>query len=479
VGGRSVSWTGAEVVIAGLGVSGYAAADALLDRGAHVTVLDESDDAEQVERAGRLVSRGASVRLGVPPVLPPGTQLVIASPGWPPHVPLLVEARRRGVETWSEVELAWRLRPSGAAPWLCVTGTNGKTTTVRMLGSMLRAAGLRATEVGNVGTPVTQAVAGTERFDVLAVELSSFQLHRTRSLSAYAAALLNVAPDHLDWYAGSLDEYVADKARVLARTQRACVFNADDPVAERLAGSAPVEPGCRRVGFRLAPPGTGQLGVDAEAIVDRAFGAGPEQLARVEDVTPAAPHNLANALAAAALARAHGVPAAAIGAGLRAYRPDPHRITEIGTWSGVRYVDDSKATNPHAALASLLAYDNVVWVAGGLAKGADFTELVQRAADRLRGAILIGADHAVVADALARHAPDVPVTVLADGETDSVMDRVVGAAMQLSRAGDTVLLAPGCASYDMFANYAARGDAFAAAVRRRAGGAGLGRGSSR
>jgi UDP-N-acetylmuramoylalanine--D-glutamate ligase len=185
-----------------------------------------------------------------------------------------------------------------------------------------------------------------------------------------------------------------------------------------------------------------------------------------------------NALAAAALARAHGVSQAAVRAGLRGFRPDGHRIAVVAVHDDVTWVDDSKATNPHAAQASLLAYDPVVWVAGGLAKGASFDDLVRTVAGRLRGAVLMGRDRQVIAEALARHAPDVPVITVDTGETAvtegdrasaeaTPMRRVVAAAAELTRPGDTVLLAPGCASMDMFTDYAARGEAFAAAVRER------------
>jgi UDP-N-acetylmuramoylalanine--D-glutamate ligase len=174
---------------------------------------------------------------------------------------------------------------------------------------------------------------------------------------------------------------------------------------------------------------------------------------------------VANALAAAALARSHGVPPVAVRDGLRAFAPDGHRIAQVGVVHGVDYVDDSKATNPHAAKSSLQAYDSVVWVAGGLAKGAAFDDLVESVAERLRGVVLLGRDREVIAAALRRHAPDVPVIEIGDGET-SAMDRVVQAAADLAKPGDTVLLAPGCASMDMFANYGARGDAFAESVRR-------------
>ena len=204
-------------------------------------------------------------------------------------------------------------------------------------------------------------------------------------------------------------------------------------------------------------------------MVDRAFVADPanqaEELATTDDLFTSAPHIVADALAAAALARAAGVSPGSVRAGLAGFRPDPHRIAEVAVIDQVTYVDDSKATNPHAALASLSAYPHVVWVAGGLAKGADFADLVVSVLPRLRAAVLIGRDRAVIADALARHAPEVPVVELASTDTE-VMEDVVRAAADLAMPGDTVLLAPGCASWDMFANYGARGDAFAAAVLR-------------
>jgi UDP-N-acetylmuramoylalanine--D-glutamate ligase len=184
-----------------------------------------------------------------------------------------------------------------------------------------------------------------------------------------------------------------------------------------------------------------------------------------------APHQVANALAAAALARAHGIPPIAVRDGLRAFRPEPHRIAEAGIVGGVRYIDDSKATNPHAASASLAAFASIVWVAGGLLKGAEVDELVREHADRLRGVVLIGQDRAKIADALARHAPDVPVVDLAATDTGA-MDLVVARAADLAHEGDVVLLAPAAASMDMFDNYGARGDAFVAAVRRLARAAG-------
>jgi UDP-N-acetylmuramoylalanine--D-glutamate ligase len=477
--GRQDSWDGVRAVVAGFGVSGFAAADNLTHLGASVLALDESDAGDRPEKAQLLGMLGADVRLGPgsTATLPDEVDLVVTSPGWRPDSPLLAQARERGVPVWGEVELAWRLRdPAHPAPWLCVTGTNGKTTTVQMLDAILRSAGLRSIAVGNVGLPIVEAVMDPEPYDVLAVELSSFQLHYTYSMSAESAAVLNVAEDHLDWYPSMVD-YAADKGRIYERVQRACVYNAADPETERLVREADVVEGARAIGFTLGMPGVGMVGLVEDILADRAFIEQREtsaaELCTLEDLASPAPHFVANALAAAALARAHGVSQQAVRDGLRSFRPGGHRIAVVGQKDGVTWVDDSKATNPHAAQSSLQAYDPVVWVAGGLAKGARFDDLVVAVRDRLRGVVLLGRDRDVIAAALSRHAPDVPVIVIAGDETGAPdgghasMDRVVGAAAGLARPGDTVLLAPGCASMDMFTDYAERGDAFAEAVRRR------------
>jgi len=469
--GRHDSWDGVRAVVAGMGVSGFAAADNLTHQGAHVTALDESDAGDRGDKATLLEILGAQVRLGPgsTAVLPDDVDVLVTSPGWLPTAPLLAQAAERGIAIWGEVELAWRLRdPNHPAPWLAVTGTNGKTTTVQMLDSILRAAGLRSIACGNVGLPIVEAVMDPEPYDVFAVELSSFQLHYTDSMAAESAAVLNVAEDHLDWYA-SMAEYAADKGRIYERVRQACVYNVADPVTEQLVRDADVEEGARAIGFTLGLPSVAMLGVVDDVLVDRAFlderDTTAAELCSVADLASDAPHFVANALAAAALARAHGVSTTAVHEGLVTFRPDGHRIADVATFDGVRYIDDSKATNPHAAQASLMGYAPVVWIAGGLAKGAGFDELVKAVRDRLRAVVLLGQDRAVIADALSRHAPDVRVIEVDGGDT-SVMDRVVGAAADLAEPGDTVLLAPGCASMDMFANYGARGDAFAEAVRK-------------
>jgi UDP-N-acetylmuramoylalanine--D-glutamate ligase len=469
--GRPPDLRGLRVLVAGLGVTGRAATSALRARDAVVTTLDDAaDDADLHDQAAADLD---------------DTDLVIASPGWRPTSPVLVAAAGRGLPVWSEVELAWRLRVDrargdGPAPWLAVTGTNGKTTTVGMLASIGAAAGLDLPAVGNVGTPVVEAAVDPAH-DALAVELSSFQLHFTRTMTAQAAAILNVAADHLDWH-GSLEQYAAAKARIYRGVQVACVYDTADPRLETLVREADVAEGARAVGVTLGAPGPGQLGVVDGVLVDRAFHlpadhptrlASAAELGTFDDLAHLAgpdgrlaPHVVGNALTAAALGRAHGVPAEAVRGGLRAYRPGAHRVELVATVDGVAYVDDSKATNAHAAAASLAAFapGSVVWIAGGLAKGASFDALVRDRADRLRAAVLIGVDQAPLADALARHAPAIPVHQVDPTDTGTVMSRAVTAARRLARPGDTVLLAPACASMDQFVSYAQRGEAFTAAV---------------
>ncbi len=488
-------WPDAHVVIAGVGVSGFAAADGLLQLGARVTVLDDAATPTNTDKGALLEVLGAAVRLGPGSTadLPEHADLVVTT-GFPPTAPILVQALAADVPVWSEVELAWRLSsPAQVIPWLGITGTNGKTTTTQMLESMLAAAGLRTAAVGNIGRPVMEIVLDPEPYDVLAVELSSHQLHWSGSLSLHSSAVLNLQPDHLSWH-GGYEAYGAAKARIYEGVTHACVYNVADRATEAMVEQADVVEGARAIGFTLGTPGPSMLGVVDDLLVDRAFieqrRDSALELATLADVALAAgvgegeappPHVVANALAAAALARSYGVPATAVRDGLRGVRVGAHKIQTVGERRGVRFVDDSKATNPHAADAALRAFGDpsgpdgprVVWVAGGQAKGTRFEELVGAHAGRLRAAVLLGVDAPVVAEALARHAPDVPVEVVTSAEdgrvtpaaSADVMARVVATAASLARPGDVVLLAPGCASLDMFADYAARGDAFTEAVR--------------
>jgi UDP-N-acetylmuramoylalanine--D-glutamate ligase len=489
---------GRRVVVAGIGVSGFAAATALAERDAQVVVVDERAGAVQRERAATLTDLGATVRLGtdstaiLPEVRGHAPDLVIASPRWRPDEPVLAAAAATGTPVWGEAELAWRLRPAEAAPWLSIAGSNGKSTTARILTAILAAAGLRATTAGSPGSPLLPAVLHAQPYDVIVAELTGAQLRRAPSVRPAASACLNIATEHLD--RDRAPAYTADTGLVYGGTERACVYNVADPVTERLLREADVAEGCRAVGFTLGAPAVSQLGLVDEVLADRAFipqrQTSAAELATLDDVRAAtggllAPHLVADALAAAALARASGVPPAAVRDGLRGTVPYPHRLTPVAEAGGVRWVDDSAAVNPHAAGAALAAFESVVWVAGGPSRGVQVDELVRRSAARLRAVVLCGRDRQPIRAALARHAPQVPVTDVAVTDTgrvgttaagdgpagagsSAVMDAVVEQAAALARPGDTVLLAPTACAGAPFGSVAERGDAFAAAVRRRA-----------
>jgi UDP-N-acetylmuramoylalanine--D-glutamate ligase len=456
---------GSRVAVAGAAVSGLSVARAMLERGARVLVVDGRDDEPIRAAVAELVAAGAETRLGDADS-PVDADLIVTSPGWRPDQPMLAAAQDAGIEVIGEPELAWRLRRSAdgrpPAPWLAITGTNGKTTTVGMVESILQTAGYRAVAAGNVGRPLLDVVLDPDPYDVIAVELSSFQLHWSSELTPDVGAVLNIAEDHLDWH-GSMASYAAAKAAVWRRGTEG-VYNAEDAVVTELALAALTGPH----GFTTAEPGSGGHGVVNGAIVSRMSG-GEVAIVDLAELAVSGPHNVANAVAAAAVVGVFGlsrdVPAAVVAQGLRAYLPGHHRNEVVGQAGGVTWVNDSKATNPHAAAASLAAYPSVVWIAGGLLKGADVEPLVAEQGGRLRGAVLIGRDKAQIAEALARHAPDVPVVTVVTDETNG-MDEAVQAAAELAQPGDTVLLAPAAASMDMFRDYAERGDRYAAAVRR-------------
>ena len=471
---RLFDWSSVQVVIAGLGMSGFAAADALLDLDASVLALDDRDDDDHRDKANLLEVLGASVRLGAGSTaqLPPGTDLVIVSPGWRPTQPLIAQALAADVPVWGEPELAWRLmHPDRVVPWLGITGTNGKTTTTQMTESMLIAGGYKAAAVGNIGRPILEAMADEVDYDVFAVELSSFQLHWSPSLALHSAAVLNLHEDHLEWYAHADDPYAAygaDKARIFHQVTHSCVYNYDDPATEKMVEEADVVEGARAIGFRNGIPGLSMIGVVDDMIVDRAFIAERHSsalpLAKVADVQPVAPHNVENALAAAALTRSFGVSPQAVAQGLQNLHLGGHRIETVHQGDDITWVDDSKATNPHAANSSMRAFESIVWIAGGQAKDTSFDTLVQTHASRLRGVVVLGVDRQRIAESLAEHAPDVPVVVL-DTMDRTVMDEAVTQAARMARPGDTVLLAPGCASRDIWTGYDVRGDDFARAAR--------------
>jgi len=468
--GRKSDWTQIKVAVVGFGLAGFAAADALMQMDAQVVVIDGASRDKYSEKAQLLEILGVEFQFDDDVSLPNDLDLLVLSPGVSPLAPIVEAAQSSGITVWGELELAWRLRdPETAAPWLAITGTNGKTTTTRMLESILvekfGAENIRA--AGNIGLPMCEVVMDPTPLAAIAVEVGAPQLPFVHSVSPVASVCLNLAPDHIDLF-GSFEAYRDAKSRVYRNTQVAAIYNEQDIATERMVEQADVVEGCRAVSFSVSIPRSSMVGLVEDILVDRAFlserATSALEIIELSDLPSNAPHNVQNALAAIALARAIDIEPAFIKAGLINWQAEPHRISHVAQINGVDYVDDSKATNTHAAFTSIRAYDSVVWVAGGLAKGQDFAELVEKSASRLRGVVLLGADQGLIAQALSEFAPEVPVRQVASTAIDA-MTSVVTLAAELASAGDTVLLAPGCASWDMYRDYAHRGDAFAHAVR--------------
>lgn len=460
--------------VIGLGKSGKASAKALLKRGHEVLAFDQRSGTptDELGIGVHVVPDAGDLACAVTDA---GVDTIIVSPGIPAHAPIFERAQAAGIPIWGEVELAWRLQEQGShagRPWLTVTGTNGKTTTVGMLASILRANGDDVLEVGNIGTPITEAIDSDA--SVFAVELSSFQLHTSYTISPLASLCLNVDADHLDWH-GSEEAYAADKARIYENTQVACIYPANDRVLEAMVENADVVEGARAIGITLGSPSVSQLGIVEGALVDRAYVENRHReaahLGDLSDLSTVygaslSPAVVMDALGAAALGRAYGVRPHAVRDGLRVFSPAGHRRAVVGQAADVTWIDDSKATNAHAAKASLygLPPHSVVWIVGGDAKGQDLTDLIRDVEPVLRGAVIIGEDRSDLLKAFLASAPNVPV-VDVDGHEDWMFS-VVNEAVALSRPGDFVVLAPACASWDQFDNYGQRGDVFVNAVDR-------------
>lgn len=452
-GGASLA--GARVLILGMGVGGTSTVGALQDIGASFVTVDGTADADEKSVEGLALEE---------------FDAVMASAAFSPHSADILACARAGLPLWSEMEFAWRVR-STEAPWVLVTGTNGKTTTTQMVGAIAAAGGLDVKVCGNMGIPVIDAARAGH--DLLAVEIASLQLHFTHTLAPAAAVCLNADIDHVDWH-GSVDAYRADKAKVYERVRLACAYPARDRRVELMVENAEVHEGCRAIGITAGAPAVSQLGVVDSLLIDRAFHDRRHhegiELGSVADLAHLVAGDIpsyliTNALSAAALARAVGVAPEAVAKGLSGFSLDHHRTAFVRRLDDVVYVDDSKATNAHAALAAFggRAPESTVWIAGGLPKGQEFGPLIQAIAGRLRAVVLIGVDQEPLATALAEHAANVPVTRIGPGET--VMRDAVAAARRVAQAGDTVLLSPACASMDQFRDYAERGEAFASEVR--------------
>lgn len=434
---------GRTVVVVGLAASGLAATRVLRELGAEVRVTERRPLEELGADARAAVDVGAEVLAGghVPEHLR-GADVVVTSPGVPEGADVLRWARDRGIPVWSEIEVGARL---AAVPYVGVTGTNGKTTVTRMIAAVLERDGRRAAACGNAGHPFS--LAATEDHDALVVEVSSFQLRFHETFHPVVSVLLNLAPDHLDWHGGP-EAYREAKRRILELQGPGDthVGNAADEEAAAVSREAP----CPVVWFRSGEPGEGEVGWVGDRLVARMDGE--------HDLgAPGAPTQARreNAAAAAATSLAFGASPRAVTDGLAAFQPLAHRGEVVAEVEGVRFVDDSKATNPHAALASIKGQREPVLIAGGLHKGVDLTPLGEVAAD-LRGAVVLGE----AADALARiFESGTQVARVAS------IEEAVRTAFSMARAGGTVLLAPACASQDMFRDYAERGERFAAAAR--------------
>ena len=454
-----INFSGERILVLGAGITGIAVARSLAKRGALISIAD--DQVSEIDGFAVAHPNTYDVK---------NFDSIVVSPGWKSDHQLLSQANSSGVKVTNEIDLAWALR-ADLAPnqrWIALTGTNGKTSTVELTAAMLREGGISAVACGNVGTTVLESVESSENYDVLVLELSSFQLHWLREASFVATAILNIAVDHVDWH-GDFERYAAAKMSILDRTSTG-IFNAGDTEvltrASRWQG--------RKVFFSLDTPGPGEIGIVEELLVDRAFVIDPQEaamLAELKDVVPTVPHNVSNALAAAGLARAVGVDHESIRRAIQSFKPGRHRIETVLSKDGITWIDDSKATNPHAAAASLLATLSAVWIAGGLAKGAQMQELIERCKSRIKAAILIGADRELIAEQLRTQAPNIEIvyiepdaSYLKGGTSNSFMESVVAAARLRASAGDTVLLAPACASMDQFISYGDRGDRFASAV---------------
>jgi UDP-N-acetylmuramoylalanine--D-glutamate ligase len=445
-----------RVLVLGLGVTGDAVVRHRVAAGDDVTVVEDAPgDNAYRDRVAASVAVGAEVverpdrdRLLD---LVRNRELVVPSPGVNERHPAITAARQAGVALRAEIDLAAELAVARGKSLVAVTGTNGKTTVTTLIASMLNESGVPAVAAGNIGLALIDAVDGDAA--VLVAEVSSFQLaFTTAAFRPPVAVLLNVAPDHLDWH-GSFERYAAAKARVFAhqRHDDVLVFNADDEVTARLAADAP----SRHIAFTTADHADA-FRMDGSTLVD----ATGERLAEIDDVPLTAPHDRANALAAAAAAVSAGATHDGIARALTDYPRLPHRVARVGNAGGVQYYDDSKATNPHATLSAVSGFERlggeVVLVAGGRNKGLDLSVLRQLA-PHLRAVVAIGEAAGDVEGAFAGTVPVVRAGSMSDAVT---------AAARRAQPGDVVLLSPACASFDWYPSYAARGDDFAGEVAR-------------
>ena len=464
-------WSNLKAVVLGLGKSGFSTLDTLVELGVEAVAVGATADERLIDLAEVIGSKFiASESPEVLDDLGYAPDFAVVSPGFAPNHSLVMELEERNIKLLTDIDLAYRLRDKTekVASWIVVTGTNGKTTTCELTAAMLSFDGLRAVTCGNIGNPILDAIRDPEGYDFLVVELSSFQLHYLGEISPLASAFLNLAEDHLDWH-GDMHSYFAAKSKIYQGTQIAIVFNEQDPKTLEAAQQADVVEGCRAIAFSLFTPQKSAVGYVEDILVDRAFLENRAEQAlevateaELSHIGPVSDQLRANVAAATALARAANVPPQSIRRALSGFRLSPHRNHPVAEVSGVLYVNDSKATNAHAADSSLSAYDSVVWIVGGLFKGVDPTELIKKHGKRLRAAVLIGSETEQLAKLFSELLPKAAISVISG---DSVMRDAVMTARDLAEPGDTVLLAPAAASMDQFRDYADRGESFERAVR--------------
>ena len=468
-------WSELKAVVYGLGVSGFSVADTLNELGAKVLVIADKADAEVVDildvlGVEHLIGQDLEVVQNRFAEFSP--DLLITSPGIKPDNELISHSRTAGIAVWTDIDLGWRIRDKAgiASQWICITGTNGKTTVTQLVEKMLLSAGIKAAACGNIGIPILDVIRDPANFDVLVVELSSFQLEYINNIEPLASVVLNIAEDHLDWH-GDMNQYGLTKGKIYNNTRVCCVYNVGDKTTSDLMQSALNSDSAQAVGFTVNTPAPNEIGWVEDILVDRAFVDDPAialELASLTDLNSSivlSPHLMANIAAAASLARAAGVQPHEIAAALKEFELDAHRIQLVLEKDGISWVDDSKATNPHAAAAALASFDSVVWIVGGLLKGVDISDLVSRYSGKVRAAIVIGLDRQPVLEAFAKLAPATDVFEIVS-EPAVLMDEVVRIAKDVAQSGDTVLLAPAAASMDQFKDYAHRGESFSTAVKR-------------
>lgn len=443
-------WDGRDVLVLGVGDTGLSCIRWLARRGARVRCADTRDVPPRLAQAQSAVPGLRCATGPFAPQLLEGIDTVVTSPGLGLGEPLLRTAAARGVPVVGDVEIFARelARFAPEALVIGVTGTNGKSTVTALAGEMVRACGKRTVVAGNIGLPVLDAlpVARDGAYaEAYVLEVSSYQLEVTESLRLTAATMLNLTQDHLDRH-GSIEGYAAAKARIFQRCGTR-VVNRDDPWSLGMAAGSTVS-------FGLGEPrGPGEWGVVGETLVE-----GHEPILSRGDIPIPGLHNVANVLAAHALCRSADLPRAPLAEAIRRFQGLPHRVQLVGEARGVRFYDDSKGTNVGATVAALEGFDRpVVLIAGGDGKGQDFSPLAPAASGRTRAAVLIGRDGPAVGAVLGRAGVRC--------ESSSSIEAATEAAFALAQPGDAVLLSPACASLDMFANYRARGEAFAAAAR--------------